>query len=337
MKNKIMLLLLVFIFLTGLFISTSYSAEKKIVIRITHEVTTTGDLHLVLEEFKRLAEKELPGRLDIRIYPLGELFKDRESFDQIRMRNVELGGGTMGTLAAVIDSRLAILDLPFLFPSFESMRGLLKSDFGKELEKMIEAKGLKILGVGRSTRLGLVTKKGPTRHPNEIKGMVIRGFSPIVHKPMLSAWGASYTYLSAAEISHALETGVIDGVWTSVLGWMMTKDPGNYFTVFPAAASPMYKVVSLDWWRRLPGDVRTGLTKAMDGALDYNWNVVSGGYEKKAFEQYPWGKGKYQAYFLGDNETGVWREKSMAVYTDLEGTFGKELMASARKFSMTGK
>ncbi len=326
---------LVLLFVLG--VSPLYAAGK-ITIRMTHETSKTGDLQQVFEAFAKELEKRMPGRFDVRIFPLGQLFSDKESFDQIRMGNVEIGGGTFGTLAAVIDPRLSVVDLPFLFSSFDAMRAVSKSEMGQEIQKIIEAKDLKLLGVGRSTRLGLITKKAAVRSPDDLKGKLIRGFSPTVQKPMLEAWGGRYTYLAAPELAHAMETGIIDGIWTSVLGWVMSgREPGNFMTVFPPHAALMYKVCSAGWWKRLPEDVKKVIEESMEGALDLNWKVISPDYEKENLDKYPCGQGKYQACYLTAEEAKVWKSQSKVIYQQLAPVFGEKLTDLALKLSMSSQ
>jgi TRAP-type C4-dicarboxylate transport system substrate-binding protein len=131
-----------------------------------------------------------------------------------------------------------------------------------------------------------------------------------------------------------METGIIDGIWTSVLGWVMSgRDPGKFFTVFPPHAALMYKICSLEWWNGLPEEVRLVIDESMQKALDLNWKIISPEYEKKNLDAFPCGKGEYQACYLTKEEAKIWREKSKAVYEQTAPAFGKKLTDLALDFS----
>jgi TRAP-type C4-dicarboxylate transport system substrate-binding protein len=94
--------------------------------------------------------------------------------------------------------------------------------------------------------------------PNDFAGKKIRSMGP-VENAALSAWGANPTTMAFGDVPPALQTGVIDGLLTSLGGFNATKDQAPYFTVagINGIVGDYYWIgASGKWWRKLSQDQR---------------------------------------------------------------------------------
>src|SRR5690606_4474639 len=103
------------------------------------------------------------------------------------------------------------------------------------------------MGVGAGKRL---------LQPADLKGMKIRSMGP-AENAALQAWGANPTTMAFGDVPPALETGVIDGLLTSLGGWNSVKDQASFFTLagINGIVGDYYWVgASQIWWDSLNED-----------------------------------------------------------------------------------
>ena len=76
--------------------------------------------------------------------------------------------------------------------------------------------------------------------------------------PVLEAWKANPVVMAFGEVPTALESGVIDGLMTSIGGWLGVREQSPYYTTGGAGVfTGDYYMISASrrWWDRLtPGD-----------------------------------------------------------------------------------
>ena len=89
------------------------------------------------------------------------------------------------------------------------------------------------------------------------------------------------------EVPSALESGVIDGLMTSIGGWLSVREQAPYYTTGGAGVfTGDYYMVSASrrWWDRLPPATQQALEKLVAETIqvqkEYNWCVDKLTYEK---------------------------------------------------------
>ena len=100
------------------------------------------------------------------------------------------------------------------------------------------------LGVGGKDRLLTL---------ESMDGQKIRTFAPAIN-PVVSSWGANPVVMGFGDVPSALESGVLDGVITSIGGWRAITDQTNYYTIAGVgtiAFDPYWVGVSQSWWNSL--------------------------------------------------------------------------------------
>jgi TRAP-type C4-dicarboxylate transport system substrate-binding protein len=105
--------------------------------------------------------------------------------------------------------------------------------------------------------------------------------------PVLESWRANPVVMGFGEVPTAIESGVIDGLMTSIGGWLGVREQAPYYTTGGAGVfTGDYYMVSASqrWWRRLNADQQ----KALEGLIketiqvqkEFNWCVDKMTYEK---------------------------------------------------------
>jgi TRAP-type C4-dicarboxylate transport system substrate-binding protein len=145
---------------------------------------------------------------------------------------------------------------------------------------------IKVFGAAHmSFGMGVGGKKRYLK-PEDFIGRKVRSMGP-AENPVLESWKASPVVMAFGEVPTALESGVIDGLMTSIGGWLAVKQQSPYYTTGGAGVvtGDYYMVAaSRRWWDRLPKATQEALEKLVTETIqiekEFNWCVDKLTYEK---------------------------------------------------------
>ena len=123
--------------------------------------------------------------------------------------------------------------------------------------------------------------------PDDFAGKKMRSMGP-AENPVLASWKANPVVMAMGEVPSALESGVIDGLMTSLGGWNSMREQAPYYTMGGAGAfvGDYYMIsASRRWWDRLTPATRAALEKLIAETIktqkEYNWC-----FDKMAYDKY---------------------------------------------------
>jgi TRAP-type C4-dicarboxylate transport system substrate-binding protein len=226
---------------------------KPVTIRFTSDLT--GPPHpaaIAKQFFKETIEKRIPGS-KVRTYYAGALYNIPEAVEAMTEGNLEMAWGQFGK-SAQIDPFMNVVVGPMLMSTpgamnqldnFETVK-MLKARMAKVHDVKIFATAHLSMYMGAGAGFRLLTL-------NDFKGKKIRSMGP-AENAALSAWGANPTTMAFGDVPPALQTGVIDGLLTSLGGFNATKDQAPFYTIagINGIVGDYYWVgASGKWWRSL--------------------------------------------------------------------------------------
>lgn len=112
---------------------------------------------------------------------------------------------------ANFDQRLNVVSLPFLFDSFEDVDAKLTGDAGKAVGKVVEDRGLHLLGIGENGFRHPTNSVRPIDSLAAMKGLKIRVAGCKVLNTAYGLWGANWTNANWSEVYTGLQTGTYEG------------------------------------------------------------------------------------------------------------------------------
>ncbi|MBY6004973.1 DctP family TRAP transporter solute-binding subunit [Salipiger bermudensis] len=164
--------------------------------------------------FKSLVESNSNGRIEVQLFPNGQLGKDNEVIEQVRSGLVESTISSSGGMAQHYPL-VGVFDIPFAFPNIGVASKVIDTDssFGEAFVADLEAKtGLEVLGLLDSGGFFAFTDSvRPIASVEDMDGLKIRTMTLPTHEAMISSLGGQPTPLPWAEVYTALQTGVADG------------------------------------------------------------------------------------------------------------------------------
>lgn len=216
MKQYLVILLAVVVVTAGF-----APAVQAITFKLAHTVKPDpkGPYQATALKFQELIEKYTDGRVHIKIFPQGQLGDDRAILEGVRDGLIELGLVTMGPIGA-FDSRVDLLELPFLFKNTKHLDAVIEGPIGEKLLNMNKNSGLMGLGYSVDGNSNITNSKRPIRSVKDFKGLQMRCIESPMRIAVIKALGANAIPIAYAELYTALSTGVVDG--QSNPNWVIT-------------------------------------------------------------------------------------------------------------------
>jgi C4-dicarboxylate-binding protein DctP len=300
-------------------------AQQPIIIKFSHVVADKTPKGQAALKFKELAEKYLPGKVQVQVFPNSQLFGDGQELDALLLGDVQLIAPSLYT------KKLQVFDLPFMFDNLEAVDRFQHSPAGKELLSSMTSKGIQGLAYWHNGMKQLSTNKDQLKRPEDVKGLKFRIQPSDVLEAQFRALGANPQKMAFAEVYQALQTGVVDGqenTWSNIY-------TQKFYEVQKTIAETNHGVIdymviaNAKWWNGLPADVKAGLQKAMDEATAYGNKLADdiNQRDKKVIAQA--GKAKIQE--LTKEDLAAWKKAMAPVWKKFEGGIGKDLIDAAQK------
>jgi TRAP-type C4-dicarboxylate transport system substrate-binding protein len=200
---------------------------------------------------KRLPEV-IPGS-EVRIYHAGALYTIPEALEAMSVGDLEMTWGQFGKTAAA-DRWMNVVAGPMLVTTPAAMEQFDEFETVKMLkERFAEMHDVKVLGTAHMSMYMGAGAGERLKSAEDFSGRKIRSMGP-PENAALSAWGASPVTMAFGDVPPALQTGVLDGLLTSLGGWNSVRDQAPYFTVagVNGIVGDYYWIgASQSWWDSL--------------------------------------------------------------------------------------
>ena len=270
--------------------ASAQDAPKKVVLRFAADFTPPPHPGgMALAYFAERLPKVIPGS-EARIYYSGALYTIPEAFEAMRQGNLEMTWMQMGK-AAPVDAWMMTVVGPGVLTTVGAVENIEKTKTYQMLvDRLAKNQAIKVFGVGQmSFGMGVGGKKRYLK-PADFAGRKVRSMGP-VENPSLASWKANPVVMAFGEVPTALESGVIDGLMTSIGGWLSVREQAPYYTTGGAGAfTGDYYMVSASrrWWDRLTPATQKALegliTETIKTQKEFNWCVDRLTYEKYGTE-----------------------------------------------------
>jgi C4-dicarboxylate-binding protein DctP len=318
----------------ALALSLSVAAQAApIIVKVSHVVAEKTPKGQAALKFKELAERLLPGKVEVQVFPSSQLFGDGKEMEALLLGDVQIIAPSLSKFDRYT-KKLQVFDLPFMFNDIAAVDRFQHSPEGKALLDSMRSKGIKGLAYWHNGMKQLSSDKDQLKRPEDVKGLKFRIQQSDVLEAQFRALGANPQKMAFSEVYQALQTGVVDGqenTWSNI--WSQ-----KFFEVQKTIAETNHGVIdymvitNAKWWDGLPADVRAGLRQAMDEATAYGNKVANDLNETDKKNIAAAGKAKIQA--LSKDDLAAWRKAMAPVWQKFEGQIGKDLIDAAQKANM---
>ncbi len=310
--------------------STVVSAQEPIIIKFSHVTADNTPKGQGALKFKELAEKKLPGKVEVLVFPNSQLFADDQEMDALLLGDIQLLAPSLSKFDRYT-KKLQVYDLPFLFKNLEAVDRFQKGPEGKELLNSMREKGIQGLAYWSNGMKQLSTSKPQLQRPEDVKGLKFRIQDSDVLQAQFKALEANPQKMAFSEVYQALQTGVVDGqenTWSNIYTQKFHEVQQSITETNHGVI--LYMVIAnSDWWDSLPADIQKGLSEAMNEASEYANKLA---YELNEHDrQQIVDAGRAKIHTLSDADLAEWRKKMEPVWKQYEADIGKDLIDAAIK------
>ncbi len=303
---------------------------QPIVVKFSHVVAEHTPKGQGALKFKELAEKKLPGKVQVQVFPSSQLFGDAKEMEALLLGDVQLIAPSLSKFDRYT-KKIQIFDLPFLFDDIEAVDRFQSSPEGQSLLNAIKSKGLQGLAYWHNGMKQLSTNKDKLQRPEDVKGLKFRIQASDVLEAQFRAVGANPQKMAFAEVYQALQTGVVDGqenTWSNIYSQKFHEVQKSIANTNHGVIDYMV-VTNAKWWDGLPADVRKGLSEAMAEATAYANGLANelNERDRKRIEE----AGKAKIVTLSKDDVAAWRKAMAPAWKKFEGDIGKDLIDAAQK------
>ena len=272
--------------------ATAANAET---IKVAHADNQAHPKHQAFVRFAEIVKEKSGGRLEVEVYPSGQLGDERELIESLQTGAVHITSVSNGVMSAFAP-QFMLLDIPFSFEDAGAARAVIDRSQTLLFDNLEELglHGLAIWEQGfrqvSSSAKGIATSA-------DVKGLKLRTMEAPLHVEAWRAMGANPTPMSWGQVYSSLQTGIIDGQENPL--YVVTQEKlfevQKHVSLTNHIYDAMPVVASGSWFSSLPAADAELIAAAMTEATVYQRSLVETEVEKA--------RGELQA--LGVEVTGT--------------------------------
>jgi tripartite ATP-independent transporter DctP family solute receptor len=261
---------------TTFFHAPAADAEPREV-RIASHVSALSPLHQQSTMFAEEIEKRLPGQFEFKLYPGGQLGKEKALVTNVKAGSIEMINVASGVMK--LDKKLGLFDLPWLFTDREHVQRAMSGPLGQQVKARVEEKAnVVVLGIYENGFRHVLNKVRAVSNPEDFKGLKIRVSGGKFRQNVFQQMGATPQKVAWTETFTALQTGVVDGAEAATYGFYEQKqyEAAKFLSLTSHVYTPSFLISSTAFWNSLTdeqkkvfAEVGQEITqKAYDGAAE---------------------------------------------------------------------
>jgi C4-dicarboxylate-binding protein DctP len=330
LTSRILLLGLWFLALSC---SSPQPQAQPLVIKFSHVVAENTPKGIAANKFKELAERRLPGKVEVAVFPNSQLFNDDTVLQAMLLGDVHLAAPALSKFEKYTKA-FQVFDLPFLFNNLEAVDRFQRSPAGQQLLTSLQNKGL--LGLGYlHNGMKQISANRPLRVPDDARQLKFRIMASEVLAEQFRVLDAMALKKPFSEVFTLLQTRAIDGqenTWSNIYSQKFHEVQG-YITETNHGLLDYLVVTSVEFWQGLPANMRGALEAAMQEAIAVG-NQAAFTQEKEDREAIQ-RSGRSQILVLTAEEQTKWRDAMRPVWDKFAGSIGQDLIEAALAANQT--
>lgn len=230
--------------------SAEATAENPIVLTLAHGLSETHTVHIAMTEFAEKVEERTNGRIQVKIFPNGQLGSENENMEQLMAGVISMTKVSAPGLATYNEA-YHTFGLPYVFDDTQDFYHVMDSDQMQDFFLSTGEDGFVTLTYYTSGARSFYTKDKAIRTPADLKGLKIRVQDMKSQTDMMKALGGIPVAMAYGDVYTSLQTGIIDGTENNETA-LTTGKHGEICKVYSTdqhAMIPDVMVMSAKVWR----------------------------------------------------------------------------------------
>ena len=303
----------------------AFAAEYTMKIGHVSAPSNEADDHLMAVFLKAYIEANSQGRIEVEIYPSGQLGNFREMLEQVNNNTLEFTSTTVGGIASFFPE-IQVTDLPYTLRDDTVAEKMMTSPFWTEVRKEILAKtgNIRLMAVGNTgSWRNFATTEKEVRTASDLEGLKIRTISSDLQVEFVKQLGASATPIPWNELYTSLSTGVVDGTKNAIGDYIPQgmNEPLGHIVLDGHTYIYGFNWMSDAWLKSLPEDLRNMVVDAVSLSVGVQTNFNKS-FQSLASEK--WLDGGNTIYVPTANEKATFLAARDSMREWYKSNFGEE-------------
>lgn len=215
-----------------------------------------------IENFVQKVKNRSNGSITITTYPAGQLYTDKNMNEAIVSGGLDMGLNSTAMWSTVVPA-LKVLDLPYLYLSYDAVARAMTGSVGATLTNEMEKKGVHPVIWVDYGYVQYLNNQRPIQSVEDMKGLQLRGYGAIPAQT-IKALGASPVSMGSGEVYMAMQRGTIDGLTSSTAAMYERKfyEVGQYLSMTNHEYCEFVLAMNSDAWNRLSPEQRKIIEEA---------------------------------------------------------------------------
>lgn len=246
------------------------SGSGKTILKLAHVLDPLHPVHLAMEHMAERVDEISAGRVEIQIFPNGQLGSETESIEQVQRGALAM----VKTSAAAMEGFLpdmAVFGLPYLFRGNEHFWKALNADVGRELLDSGLGIGLKGLCYYDTGSRSFYTVDKPILSPDDLDGLKIRVMRSKTAMELIVRMGGAPTPISWGELYTALQQSMVDGAENNTPSYFSSRhfEVAKHYSLDEHTSVPDLVLFSNAIWDTLSPQMQGWLRQAADDSVAF--------------------------------------------------------------------
>jgi C4-dicarboxylate-binding protein DctP len=300
---------------------------EPITIKFSHVVAEKTPKGQAALKFKEAAERLLPGKVKVEVYPNSQLFGDAKEMEALALGDVQFIATSLSKFGKYT-KKTEVFDLPFMFKNMEAVDRFEQSKIGQSILHSMENRNYLGLAYWHNG-LAQMSANKPLLMPEDAKGLKFRIQQSDIIQASYEIIGANVQKLAFSEVYQALQVGTVnaqENTWSNIYSKKF-YEVQKHFTESNDRVIDYMVLVNNKWWKGLPADIREGLSKALAEATAVN-NEIANKLNIEAKQKIQ-ASGVTTIHQLTPAQHAAWVKAMHPVWTKFKSQIGNDIVDAA--------
>lgn len=272
-RLKYVIVLFISVICVFLFFNCKQKEKAEYIFRASLIVNENHTWFQAFEHFGKILKERSNGRMKVQVYPSEQIAKEIEAIRLIQAEVIDMT--VTGSMLNNWFETAAFCELPFFFKDTIESQQFIKGPIGQKMEyEMIHTTGLRPLGYfQRGVRH--LTSNRPIKHPDDLKGLIIRVPNVPSFVTTWSALGGKPTPMAFSEVFTSLQQGTIEAQENpfALINNAGFYEVQKYINLSGHVISWGYPVIGEKQFQKLPEDLKSIFLEAAKDMQIYEHNL----------------------------------------------------------------
>ena len=228
--------------------------------------------------FAELVKERSSGRYRIALYPHAQLAgqSQRTELEMLQSGVIDFSIESP-ILLSLVEERMGIFSLPWLFDTYDEAFKVLDGPLGREMLGLLPQKRIVGLAYGVNGFRQLTNSRNPVDRPEDTAGMKVRVPGIRMYIEIFRLLGADPSSMNFGELFTALAQGTMDGQENplSVIYSARLYEVQSYLTLWNYSYDPIILCANAGLWAKFTDEERALFGSCARDAMLYQRNLVA--------------------------------------------------------------